>query len=58
MPVFKLSHFFNPSLFPIYDTDVIWNKVMDKVFRTEWKMFYDQTSPLTRLGWHDRRWIA
>lgn len=27
MAVSKFAHFFNPSLFPIYDTEVIWNQV-------------------------------
>jgi hypothetical protein len=29
MTVSKVLHFFNPSIFPIYDTEVVWNKVFE-----------------------------
>jgi hypothetical protein len=30
MTVSKFLHFYNPSLFPIYDTEVVWNKVFKR----------------------------
>jgi hypothetical protein len=39
MPVAKFTHFFNPSLFPIYDTDVIWNKVLNDQFRCDYRQW-------------------
>src|SRR5207247_3134449 len=33
MPVAKFTHFFNPMLFPIYDSEVIWQKVLHGVQR-------------------------
>lgn len=37
MPVAKFTHFFNPMLFPIYDTDVIWNRVLNGVFKQDYR---------------------
>ncbi len=37
MPVAKFTHFFNPKLFPIYDYEVIWKKVMNGVFRKNYR---------------------
>lgn len=46
MPVSKILHFINPSLFPIWDWDVLWYKVMwrqpkvrDAAFRAEYEDF-------------------
>ncbi len=39
MVVSKFSHFFNPSLFPIYDTKVIENMVMEGQFIEDWTSF-------------------
>lgn len=39
MPVSKFTHFFNPALFPIYDTEVIWNKVLNGVFRRDYRQW-------------------
>ena len=36
MPVAKFTHFFNPTLFPIYDMEVIWKKVLYGVFKRDW----------------------
>jgi hypothetical protein len=44
MPVSKVLHFYNPALFPVYDNDVIWNKVL-KHFRNEFKEFCWTFSP-------------
>ena len=30
MPVSKFLHFYNPGLFPIYDTEMIFNKVLKR----------------------------
>jgi hypothetical protein len=38
MTVSKILHFFNPALFPIYDTQVIWNQVFRK-HRPAWRRF-------------------
>jgi hypothetical protein len=37
MPVAKFTHFFNPMLFPIYDYEVIWKRVLDGVFRSDYR---------------------
>jgi hypothetical protein len=41
MPVAKFLHFFNPRLFPIYDTAVICNIVF-KAFKDDWSGFIEQ----------------
>lgn len=41
MTVSKFLHFRNPSLFPIYDTAVIWNEVFAR-FRPDYEEFCDQ----------------
>jgi len=38
MPVSKVLHFYNPELFPVYDNEVIWNKVL-KRFKIEFREF-------------------
>lgn len=38
MTVSKFLHFFNPSLFPIYDTAVVWNKVFAR-FNPDYRAF-------------------
>lgn len=49
MPVSKVLHFVNPSLFPIWDWDVLWHKVMwgqsgfgKAAFRGEYETFCDE----------------
>lgn len=37
MPASKFLHFYNPSLFPIYDNAVLWERVLHGVFLPEWK---------------------
>lgn len=44
MAVSKVLHPYNPALFPVYDNDVIWNKVL-KHFRNEFKEFCWTFSP-------------
>jgi hypothetical protein len=39
MAVAKFLHPYNPALFPIYDTKVIWNKVLGGCFRKEFNQF-------------------
>jgi len=39
MPVAKFTHFFNPKLFPVYDTQVIWQKVMNGAFRMDYRIW-------------------
>ncbi len=39
MAVSKFLHFFNPSLFPIYDTAFMWNKVANGVFKQDYQDF-------------------
>lgn len=41
MPVAKFSHFFNPTLFPIYDTALVYNTVLTGAFKNDWKSFTD-----------------
>jgi hypothetical protein len=43
MAVSKFTHFFNPSLFPIYDTEIIWNRVF-AVFKQDYVEFCEQTN--------------
>jgi hypothetical protein len=38
MTASKFLHFFNPRLFPIFDTQVIWNRVF-RQFRADWRRF-------------------
>jgi len=39
MTVSKFLHFYNPALFPIYDTAVIWNKVCNGCFKSDFRSF-------------------
>jgi hypothetical protein len=39
MAVSKFLHFYNPSLFPIYDNEVIWEKVFMGRFRNDFREF-------------------
>lgn len=39
MAVAKFSHFFNPHLFPIYDTKFMWEKVANGTFKTDYVEF-------------------
>jgi hypothetical protein len=39
MAVAKFSHFFNPRLFPIYDTAFMWEKVANGAFKTDYVEF-------------------
>lgn len=42
MAVSKFLHFYNPELFPIYDTEVIWNGVF-RCFRNDFKEYCDRS---------------
>ena len=42
MVVSKFLHFYNPALFPIYDTRVIWEKVLDGCFNSDFRDFCDR----------------
>jgi hypothetical protein len=44
MAASKVLHFYNPELFPIYDNEVIWHRVL-KCFKTEFKRFCSVFSP-------------
>jgi hypothetical protein len=44
MAVSKVLHFYNPELFPVYDNEVIWNKVL-KHFKNEFREFCSASSP-------------
>jgi hypothetical protein len=39
MTVSKFLHFYNPSLFPIYDNAVIWEKVLNGRFKGDYRVF-------------------
>jgi len=58
MPVAKFSHFFNPMLFPVYDTKYVYRKVLLEVFKKDW----DEFNPLPSLtlpgkeGIYDALW--
>jgi hypothetical protein len=39
MLVSKFLHFYNPSLFPIYDNAMIWEKVLNGRFKEEYRQF-------------------
>jgi hypothetical protein len=41
MTVSKFLHFYNPALFPIYDTEVIYNKVINGCFKSNFRDFCD-----------------
>jgi hypothetical protein len=49
MAVSKFLHFYNPSLFPIYDTEVIWNRVF-KHFKKDYDSFRTSSNLATRAG--------
>lgn len=49
MTVSKFLHFFNPALFPIYDTEVVWNKVF-KRFKTDYDGFRTSANLASRAG--------
>jgi len=42
MTVSKFLHFFNPSLFPIYDTEYIYYKVLAGYFKSDFRDFCDR----------------
>lgn len=50
MAALKFLHFFNPGLFPLYDTAYVWNRVMHGAFRQ------DYTSFCERRGFHWNQW--
>ena len=56
--VSKFSHFFNPSLFPIYDTEIVFRTVINGKFRDDWKSFNPRTSPLLIMDDKDPIWDA
>lgn len=49
MTVSKFLHFYNPSLIPIYDTEVIWNRVF-KRFRADYEEFRTSANLASRAG--------
>jgi hypothetical protein len=36
MAASKFLHFYNPGLFPIYDGAVIWNEILNGIYKREW----------------------
>lgn len=42
MAAAKFLHFYNPSLFPIYDDAVMWKRVLNGAFRREWAAVCDE----------------
>jgi hypothetical protein len=57
MAVSKFAHFFNPKLFPIFDTSVISNQVLGDAFASEWNAFYYQFQP-TAHRLFQSRWAS
>jgi hypothetical protein len=49
MTVSKFLHFYNPGLFPIYDTEVIWNRVF-KQFKKDYDAFRTSNNLASRAG--------
>jgi hypothetical protein len=49
MAVSKVLHFYNGELFPIYDNEVIWKKVLNR-FREEFRQFCRSYSPPYDIG--------
>jgi len=45
MPVSKFLHFYNPGLFPIYDTKVIWNEVLTRFKVPDFRDFCSEAVP-------------
>ena len=39
MTVSKFLHFYNPGLFPIYDTEMVWKRALGGTFRNEYRAF-------------------
>lgn len=39
MTVSKFLHFYNPGLFPIYDTEMVWKSALNGSFRNEYRAF-------------------
>lgn len=50
MAVSKVLHFYNPELFPVYDSEVIWKKVLTR-FKSEFTNFCYAFSP--PFNWED-----
>ena len=42
MTVSKFLHFYNPALFPIYDNEVIWKRVGNGRFKSDFREFCDR----------------
>ena len=50
MAVSKFLHFYNPALFPIYDTEVIWKKCLRSVLITSFVSSTGRRDSGTKLG--------
>lgn len=50
MIVSKVLHFYNPSLFPIYDTWMIWNKVLNGRFKADYRAFCERERVPRNVG--------
>ena len=63
MPVAKFTHFFNPHLFPIYDYEVMWKKVMNGVFQKDYRAWcyshkLNPNGPGERFNLHYMLWAG
>ncbi len=51
MTVSKFLHFYNPGLFPIYDNEVMWKKVCNGRFKSDFREFcYRERIPNSIVG--------
>jgi hypothetical protein len=48
--VAKFTHFYNPSLFPIYDISVVWHDALNGVFRNDYRNWCKEND----LYWNDQ----
>jgi hypothetical protein len=46
MPAAKFLHFFNPTLFPIYDNETMWKQVCRGAFKSDWHRVCQDTGIL------------
>lgn len=63
MAVSKFTHFFNPKIFPIYDQTVIWNLVLNGVFRDDYRRwcarnYLNPLGPGAKFNLHYMLWAG
>ncbi len=51
MTVSKFLHFYNPELFPIYDNKGIWEKVLNRRFKNDYREFCERERIPHHIAW-------